>query len=86
MQFHDHDFGSIVEADRNNTVANSPADDHSRVDFGEKTCIILREETLIGGHQTADERQAKLAAMGMAGEYQIHSGIDIYIEQLRPVR
>ena len=37
-------------------------------------------------HQAAQKLQAELAAVSMDGEYQIHPGIGIDIEQLRPVR
>ena len=85
IKHNNNNFRSIIEPKRNNTVAYSPADDHGGVVFREKTCIILREETLVGGHQAADEGQTKLAAMGMTAEYQIDSGLNIDIKEFRPV-
>ena len=68
---------SIIEPQRDNTITYSPADDHCGGILGELARIIFREETLIRSHQSANERQAELASMGMASEHQIHSSIDI---------
>ena len=80
-----YNFRPIVNPDRNDTVAYSPADNHGGLFLSEPTCIILREEALVWRYQTTYERQSNLAAMSMTGEYKIHSGIHIDIKQLRSV-
>ena len=80
-----NNFRSVIKPNGDNTVSYSPADDHGGVFLCELARIILRDKSLVGGHQAADKRQAELAAMGMTREYQIHSSIDIEIEQLRTV-
>ena len=78
-----YNFRSVVEADRNDTVAHASTDDHSGVFFIKLASIILGEEPLVGSHQAAHKGQTELPAMGMAAEYQIHTRIYIGIEQLR---
>ena len=85
LQCNHRDFRPVIDSDRNNAVAHAPADDHGGIFFCKLTCIIFREESLIGGHQAAHKRQAELTAMGMTAEHQVDSEIDIQIKQLRPM-
>ena len=86
LQFYHYNLRRVINPERDNTIAHSPADDHCGVFLNELTCVILWEEPLVGSHQTADKRKSELSAMGMAAEYQIHASINIKIKQLRPVR
>ena len=86
IQRNNDNFRSVIDPQRNDTVAYSPANDHGGVIFSENACIIFWEETLIRSNQASNEWQAELSAVCMAREYQIHSSIDIEIKQLRPVR
>ena len=85
FQFNHNNLRRIIDPEWDNAIAYSPADDHIGVLLNELACIILGKKALIGSHQATDKGQAELAAVGMAAEYQIDSGIDVQIKQLRPV-
>ena len=85
FQLCNYNFRSVVEADRNDTVAHASTDDHGGVFFIKLASIILREESLVGRHQATHKGQAELPTVGMAAEYQIYTRIYIGIEQLRPM-
>ena len=52
---HQNNLRPVIEANGDNTVPYSPADDHGGVFFCEPTLIKLWEETLIRSNQASNE-------------------------------
>ena len=56
----------VIDADRDNAVAQAPADDHFCLIFFIDALGIFWEESLIRRHKASHKGQAHLPAMGVA--------------------
>ena len=80
-----HNFGPIVEAERDAAVAQPAADNELCVTDFVQAGVILGEKTNTGREQAANEGQTELAAMNMAAQDKVGSGFGIAVSEFRPV-
>src|SRR5699024_2719080 len=85
-QLDQNNFRAVVQAHRDDALADAAADHHRAPPMEVKTGVIPWKEALRRCEHSAHKRDAELPAVGVAGEAQVYSGSSVNIKQLRAVR